>query len=278
MVASEFSIATSDNLQLFTHEWKPGPAARAVVVLIHGLGEHGGRYEHVAAALNAAGMAVIAPDLRGHGRTPGVRGHIPSFEVARSDINGVLQVAAGRFPGLPLFLYGHSLGGLLVLYLLLTSRPRLNGAVVTSPGLAPAVPVNGLKIALGRALYRLAPTITMNNGLELEGLSRDPEVLKRVKADPYYHAQVSARLGLDIIDQGAWIQKQTGPTPVPLLILQGSADRLVDPAATRNFAAALTGPVTFQEFPGAYHELHNEPEQAQVFHTIISWLEQRLPA
>lgn len=276
MPATEFTIAAADGLQLFARDWKPEQPARAVVVLIHGLGEHSGRYQHVAAVLNSNGIAVIAPDLRGHGRTAGSRGHIPSFETARQDIDAAIRSAALRYPGLPCFLYGHSMGALLGLSTLFHEKPPLKGAIISSPGLATAAPVPALKMAVGRIMYRLMPGFTLGNGLDLEGLSRDPSVIQRAKSDPYYHDRVSARLGLDIINEGKWVQGQTGPVPVPTLILQGSADRLIDAAATRNFAAHLEGPVTYQEYPGAYHELHNDPDKGQVFQMILNWLEARL--
>ena len=276
MTASELSISSVDGKQLFTREWKPNRETRAVITLIHGLGEHSGRYDHVAAALNAAGYAVMAPDLRGHGHTEGIRGHIPSYEIAMEDIRCATEEAGRHYPALPQFLYGHSLGGNLVLYYLLTRKPALRGAIVTSPGLAPGTPVTGLKLAAARLMYRVIPAFTMANGLDMTGLSRDPTVSQRAKADPDYHSQVSARLGLDAINQGAWIQNQKGPVPIPLLLMQGSADRVVNLAATRRFAGNITGDVTYKEWDGWFHELHNEPGQAEVFQTIITWLDAKL--
>lgn len=276
MSESELSIATADGKQLFTREWKPVQAARAVIVLIHGLGEHSGRYPHVAAALNAAGYAVIAPDLRGHGHTAGIRGHIPSMAIAMEDIRRVIEEAGRRYPGLPQFLYGHSLGGSLVLKYILTIPSTLRGAIVTGPGLAVSTPVTGLKLAAARLLYRLAPSFTMPNGLDLTGLSSDPAVIQRVQSDPYYHTRASVQLGLDAIKQGEWLQTQTGQVPVPLLIMQGTADRVVNLAATRCFSKNITGDVTYREWEGWYHELHNEPGRAEFFKAINAWLDAKL--
>ena len=272
MALAEHSWQAEDNLPIYAREWRPASAPRAVVVLIHGLGEHSGRYDHVADALNAAGYAVFAPDLRGHGRSAGRRGHIPSYDFVMDQIDRAFKEAGRLYPGLPQFLYGHSLGGNLVLYYALTRKASLRGVISSSPGLEPGMPVPGIKLTLGKLLYNLAPSFTMPNGLPLQGLSRDPVVFDALAKDPYYHTQVSARLGLDLINQGAWIQSQNGPFPFPLLLLHGTADQLTNHQATRRFADGLSGDVTLREWEGWYHELHNEPGKAQVFQVIITWL------
>lgn len=273
MTLKELSWQTADGIAVYGRDWQPDQPARAVVVLIHGLGEHAGRYAHVAAAFNAAGYAVIAPDLRGHGRSGGPRGHFPSYDVVLDDIQLAFNQAASRYPGLPQFLYGHSLGGALVLYYTLKRKPALRGLVVTSPGLAPGTPPAGLKLAAAKLFNQLLPSLTLANGLDTNNLSHDPALAKAYLTDTLVHPLISARLGMELITKGAWIQTQGGAFPVPLLLLQGTADHLVSPAATRRFAASLTGDVTYKEWEGLYHELHNEVGKEQIIQEIVAWVD-----
>jgi len=276
MTLNELNWQTADGIPIFARDWNPDQAARAVVVLIHGLGEHAWRYAHVAAAMNAAGYAIIAPDLRGHGRSGGPRGHFPSYDVVLDDIQRAFSQASSRYPGLPQFLYGHSLGGALVLYNTLKRKPAIRGLIATSPSLAPGIAPNGLKLAAAKIFNTLIPRFTLDNGLDTGNLSRDPAVSTVYLKDPLVHPLISARLGMELITNGVWIQAQSGPFPLPLLLLQGTADHLVNPAATRRFAAGLTGDITYKEWDGWYHELHNEVGKEQVIQVMINWLNQHL--
>jgi alpha-beta hydrolase superfamily lysophospholipase len=247
-------------------------APRGAVVLLHGLGEHSGRYQHVLEYLNASGYAAHTFDLRGHGGSEGKRGHIASYEVAMEDIQAQLDEVRQRYPDLPVFLYGHSFGGNLALTFAITRSPPLDGLIATSPGLAPGTPVPPLKRALGKLLYRLAPSFTLPNGLPLDGLSRDPAVAAAVKADPLYHTRVSARLGLDILASGERIRAFRGPLPFPVLIMTGTEDRVTDPGAPLELARHLESEVTTKTWDGFYHELHNEPQWRDVLGFCVAWM------
>ncbi len=274
MIQSEFSWQSQDGLQFFGQEWRPEGNARAVVVLIHGLGEHSGRYHHVADAFTRRGLGVVALDHRGHGRTGGKRGH-GSYDAILDDIQHLIQEAEKRYPGLPVFLYGHSLGGALVLYYALKRKPQLKGVIATAPGLIPARASGGQK-ALAKIMSTIAPGFQINNGLDVTGLSHDPETARAYTADPLVHTKISARLGLDLMQNGQWIIEHAAEFPVPLLLLQGSADRLVNPAGARQFAAGLPGKVTYKVYEGWYHELHNEVEKETVLADIVAWIDQTL--
>lgn len=277
MTAIDFNWKAADGEEIFAREWRPEVPIRAAVALVHGLGEHCGRYEHVAGAFNQAGIGVVALDLRGHGKTPGIRGHAPSYDVIMDDIQHLLQETAQRYPGKPCFLYGHSMGGNLVLYYTLKRKPAITGVISTSPGLAVATPIPPVKNAMARLMHDLWPSFTLDNGLDLSGLSHDPEVAKKYSADPLVHGKISARLAVDMIDAGVWIREHAAEFPLPLLLLQGDSDRLVSPPATREFAEkAPANLLTFQMWKNGYHELHNEPEKDQVINVMIGWMEQRL--
>ena len=272
----EFSWNTNDGKKIYAKEWKPEGDVKAVVALVHGLGEHIGRYDHVAEAFGKAGFAMVGFDQRGHGRSDGVRG-FESYDDTMGDITKNIQNAKERYPGKPVFLYGHSLGGNLVLYYSLTQKPELKGVIATSPGLATASPLPPTLLVLTKVLYRLAPSAKIKNGLDLQGLSHDPAVAEKYIADPLVHPFISPRLALDMLNAGNYCVEHAAEFPLPLLLMQGTADRLVSPKRTKDFAqAAPLSKITYKEWPDFYHEMHNEPQKEEVINTMISWMKQEL--
>ena len=272
----ETSYASNDDLKLYSQSWLPEGELKAAVCLVHGIGEHSGRYAHVAQALCAAGYALCAYDLRGHGRSGGPRGHSPTYDAMLDDIALLLKEAGGRCPGRVQFLYGHSLGGNLVLNYALRRRPKISGVVATSPGLRLGTPQPALKMALGKVLYRVWPSVTMPTGLKQEGLSRDRSVAEKYRADPLVHGVVSARFGLDFLNAGEWALAHAAEFPLPLLLVHGTADILTSPEASREFAARADGRCTLKLWENCYHETHNEPEKDEVIAYMIGWLDERL--
>ncbi|MHC1784498.1 MAG: lysophospholipase [Anaerolineaceae bacterium] len=267
---------TGDGVNLFVCEWLPDGPPKTNILLIHGLGEHSGRYKHVAEFLTKAGIGVFSFDLRGHGKTEGVRGHAESYNHIMDDIDTLLTQIQKRFPSTSLFLYGHSLGGNLVLYHLIHRKPKIKGAIVTSPGLRTAKKVPAWKTSLGKILYALAPSVQMDNGLDVSGLSRNQAVIDAYKADPLVHPMVSTRLGMDIISNGLVILEKGGQIALPLMLMVGTADRIIDPLAVRELSEKISG-VTFREWTGGYHELHNdEPEKMEVLQTMVDWIEDQI--
>lgn len=277
MLQKEYSWTTKDGMHLYAKEWSPEGNVKGSVALVHGLGEHVGRYEHVAAAFTAAGYAITGFDLRGHGKSDGIRGFSTSNEAMMDDISQHIQNTKDRFPKTPTFLYGHSLGGNLVLYYTLSRKPELKGIIATSPGLGVAKPLSPVLMGLTKVLYRLAPAAKINNTLDVTGLSRDPQVAEKYKADPLVHSWISPRLALDMFKNGDYCVEHASEFPLPLLLMQGTDDRLVNPAKTKEFAmAAPLDKITYKQWDGYFHELHNEPEKAEVLKTMIDWLDQEL--
>lgn len=272
MQKTDFAWSTPKNIPLYACEWKPDEPARAVIVLIHGIGEHIGRYEHVAKMFTDNRYAVIAADLVGHGKSSGQRGHIDSYDDFLDIIDWMLQEAKNRYPGLPRFIYGHSLGGNLGLYYTQKRDPQISGLIITSPGLQPTN-VPPLKYALGKILYAIYPRFKFTNSLDATGLSHDEAVLKAYISDPLVHPYVSARLGLDLINTGKAIRENCCDFKIPLLLLHGTDDRLVNISGTSEFVRNLTSDVQFVEIAGGYHELHNEPNKADIFRIWLAWLE-----
>ena len=267
-----FTHQGSRNLQIFMQSWTPDIGPLSAIILIHGLGEHSGRYLHVAEAFTQAGHAILACDLPGHGKSQGKRGH-SSFDEISDQIDHLAQEAARRHPRKPLFVYGHSLGAEVVLYHLLKRQSTFKGAIATSPGLATGTPVPAWKLLAARSLNKLAPDVTLDNGLDRSNLSRDPQVIHAYNHDPLVHNQISARLGWDLLENGKWILAHAGQLAVPTLLMQGTQDHIVSPQATRHFFEnAPTGKVTYKEWEGLYHETHNEPEKQQVLQYMLNWM------
>jgi alpha-beta hydrolase superfamily lysophospholipase len=262
----------TDGLPLVGRCWEPAGELHAVVCLVHGLGEHCGRYDHVAAALNEAGYTVLAYDQRGHGRSGGKRGVIPSYDALMDDIGLLLVQAEQRFPGKPRFLYGHSLGGNEVLNYALRRRPDLAGVVSTSPGLRTAFKPPALQLAAGRLMNRLWPAFTMPNRLELAAISRDPVVVAAYQSDPLVHDRLSARLGIELLQSGEWAIAHAAEFPIPLLLVHGTADRITSHNASQEFANKAPN-CTLKLWDGLYHETHNEPEHQGVLFAIVAWLQ-----
>ena len=278
----EFTRTTPDGQELYYQGWAPEDEPKAVVCLVHGLGEHAGRYAHVGKALNDAGYALLGFDQRGHGKTPGARGVTPPFDRMMDDIGLLLNEAGKRFRHTPQFLYGHSMGGNWVLNYALRCKPGIAGVVATSPGLRTAFKPPAAKVFAGKVLYRLAPNMIMPNGLELDAISRDPATIAAYRSDPLVHDKMSARLGMDILSQGEWaIQHAREFPPIPLLLAHGACDRLTSAPATEEFTRNARGgstrpDITLKLWPECYHETHNDPEKAEVIGFMIDWLNDRL--
>lgn len=276
MKPQSFSWQSKDKLNMYGQVWQPKEKVKAVLVLVHGLGEHCDRYQHVADFYNEKKVAVVSFDLRGHGRSGGLRGHAPSYESICDDIDTCMQHAKELFPKTPIFLYGHSLGGALVLYFLLKRKPAIRGAIVTSPGLGTAAPLPGGKLAAAKLMNRLLPTFTLPNDLDRSGLSRDPKVEPAYSKDPLVHDRISARLGMELISNGELILQHGGEFHLPMLLMQGSLDRLVSCEKTVQLSQKTPKTTTFKLWDGYYHELHNEPEKMDVLKYELRWIEQQL--
>ncbi len=266
---TKFTWKDAQGIQLAGIEWKPDAEPIGVITLVHGLGEHYARYQHFADFFNHSGFVVQSFDLPGHGLSSGERGHIHSYDEVASAIDYLLERSNASYPGKPNFLYGHSLGGSLVIYYGL-HRDDLNIKCIfaSAPGLSPADPVPPTKLLLAKVMDKLAPKLMLDNALDLSGLARDPQIEVAYRNDPLVHGKISARLGMQLLSNGAKAL-QVHEYPYPLVILQGSADRLVNPIMNIEWAKHLKGPVTLKVWDGFYHELHNEPEKESVFLYIL---------
>lgn len=263
-------------LSLYYQCWRPEGVPRAVLVIVHGFGEHSGRYMNVVNHLVPRGIAVYALDHRGHGRSPGPRGHIQSWEEFREDVRAFVRKVSEMEPGLPLFLMGHSMGGLIVLEYALHHPEGLRGVIASGPALA-QVGISPALMTLARLLSRLWPRFGLNTGLDATSISRDPEVVAAYQADPLVHSIGTARLGTEMSQAMRWTHEHAREWRLPLLILHGGADRLVPPEGSRRFFENV--PIADKErieYEGGYHEPHNDIHRDQVLADLERWLERHL--
>jgi acylglycerol lipase len=260
--------------------WEPESGApKAAIAFIHGLGEHTGRYAHVGNALTGSGYALIGFDLRGHGKSGGARGHFPSLEAVLQDIRQFLQQLTRLHPETPQFLYGHSLGGILVLSYVLQFSAGLKGVIATGAGLRTPLEEQKVKIAMVNLLGSILPGLTLPSGLDANTISRDPDVVKKYVTDPLVHDRASLGFGKAALDAIKLCFSRASRFPLPLLIMHGTDDKLTYPNGSEDFARLAReggADVTLKLWDGLYHEIHNEPEQTEVFRTMIDWLDRHL--
>ncbi len=268
------SRTASDGLQLHYRCWEPEHPARAEVFFIHGYNEHIGRYEHVAAAMSAAGFRFHAMDLRGHGSSEGPRGHTPSWDQFMRDVDLLLDQGESDLPS---FIYGHSMGGGIVLSYAIQTEREIKGVIATGPTLRLGFTPSPAQVFMAKVIGAIFPGFTQDGNLELEALSRDPAIAVAYANDPLIHNKISARLFLSMLTGGQEALQRAPQLRIPLLLLHGSEDRLSDASASREFFnAAGVEDKTLKIYDGYYHELHNEPEKMEVLETITSWISERL--
>jgi acylglycerol lipase len=273
----EMNWKARDGLDIFAQGWEPTILQpKAVVCLVHGHGEHTSRYAHVAEAFGRQGFVLFGADLRGHGRSGGARGHTSSAEDFIQDIDELLGQARVRYPGLPIILYGHSIGGVQVLHYGLLRKPEVKGVIATSSALHTAVELQRIKVMLAKMLGSLMPNTVMATGLIPKDLSRDEKVVQAYINDPLVHDKISFGFGKAMLDMSTWALAHAGEFSLPLLLLHGKADMIAFPSSSIEFAAPLKEKCTLVLWDDAYHELHNEPEKEEVFKTMTLWMDARL--
>lgn len=278
MTFKEHSWTCEDGTAMYGCAWQPpaGIPAKAVVGLVHGMGEHMGRYGHVADWLTRDGYAVIGFDQRGHGRTAGKRGHTPTYEALFEGIDLLLAEAAASYPGLPVFLIAHSMGGNVTLNYLLRKQPRIAGAVVSGPWLKLAFRPPSLQVAIGRVIERIYPSYTNDRPLKAAVLTSDPEMIARYVNDSLGHGRITAKFFLSMLRSGRWAIEHASLLTVPTLVLHATEDKVTSSAASKQFAEAAGSVCEWIGWDGFQHELYNELRREEVFAVMRDWLSRRL--
>jgi alpha-beta hydrolase superfamily lysophospholipase len=272
----ETTFRGADGLELFRQQWRPEDhPARAVLVNVHGIGDHSGLYPALPEHFVPRGWAVHAFDLRGNGRSPGRRGHIGRWSELRGDLDRFLQEVRRDEEQRPLFLLGNSLGGLVVLDYALHHPAGLRGVIAVAPPLG-RLGTPAWLLAVGRALSWVWPAFTLETRLDLSGLSRDAAVKEAIASDPLFHRRASARLAAEILATAKALRREASAFPVPLLLIHGGADRMVFPDGTRAFFGEV-GLVdkSYLEYPGAYHALFADLDRDRVLGDLEHWMERR---
>lgn len=256
----------------------PTARPRAVLAVVHGYGEHGGRYGNLAGAMVPRGYVVASFDHRGHGRSPGRRGHIDRFSSYVADTRAFLEELRERHADLPVILVGHSMGGLVAAALAEDDDAGLSALVLSSPLFGLRLEVSALQRRAARLLSAVAPTVPLDNPLRNEDLSRDPEVVAAATADPLNHRKTTVRWGAEAMVAMTRTVEASGSLRVPLLLLVAGGDRIADPARSEAFfAGAGSEDKTMLLYDGFYHELFNELDRGRVFGDLSRWLDERLP-
>ncbi|MSP61136.1 MAG: alpha/beta hydrolase [Myxococcales bacterium] len=268
------SFPSSDGTELHELTWSPEGAAKGTVVIVHGYGEHIARYDHVGRALAKAGFVVRGCDLRGHGRSGGARGFIRRFDDYLADVDALVDRAKGD--PRPLWLLGHSNGGLIALHWALRHRDRLAGLVLSSPFFKLKLDVPKIKILAGRVFSTLWPGLRLPAGLQGSDVSRDPEIARLYDSDPLNNKSATARWFTETVGAQEEALARAAELDLPCLVLHGSGDKIADHARSEELFQRLASvDKTLRIEPGQYHELFNEiePDRSRTVDGLVRWLE-----
>jgi alpha-beta hydrolase superfamily lysophospholipase len=275
----EITVRSADGIMLRGRWWRR-PGTRGMVIVSHGFGEHGGSYARVADFLGSAlDLDVLAVDFRGHGNSPGRRGVVRAYDDLTNDLQSVFDWASLQVPDGRRFLLGHSNGGQVALRLVLSRQSALDGIIVSNPALRIALPIPPTKLRIGRFLAKYAPWITLQGNLRSDLLTRDPEIQREHRADPLRHGRMSAPLFFGMVEGGEMVIARAGEIRLPILMLVGGQDQIVNPAASREFYDRVgSEDKTLLIYPKMLHEPLNELGADQVLDDVLRWLEPHLVA
>lgn len=276
MAFIEETITASDGLRLYLRRHQT-VGARGEAVIVHGFAEHSGRYGALTEHLLAKGYSVTAYDQRGHGLSDGLPGHIEDFSEYDNDLDKVVALTRARMAGQPLFIIGHSMGGLVALRHLARKSDTVVGAIISAPLIAVATPVPAHKLWIARLGTRFAPRLRLGNQINPAVLSRDPEVGKAYAVDPRVTRKVSTKWFTEAVRAMAEVKAWASRIRTPLLVMHGTKDRLASVEATKAlFADISSNDKELAIYEGYYHELFNEPEKQEIFERATLWLSQRM--
>lgn len=279
---SEFSWKTKDSKKIYAKDWQvadeDGTATdiKGVICLIHGLGEHLHRYEHFAAYFNQKKYAVMSFDHYGHGKSEGIRGHLPSFQTHMTNVAELLSQAEERYPLLPKFLYGHSMGGNIALNYVLRNSPHIAGIATSGAWIILPKPPSAILVGLARMLKTITPSTQQSNDLDPNDVSSDKDEVQKYIDDPLVHGKITFKAATEMLDAAKFLETYEGPINIPALLMHGSEDKLTSPKGSRKLYQSLKGDLAYKSWDGFYHEIHNEPEKQDVFDLTYKWMESKI--
>lgn len=273
MKHSEDTFLGTGDLKLFYQTWQPDQAARAVLVIVHGLGEHGGRYMNLVNHLVPKGFAIYAFDQRGYGRSPGKKGFINSWSEYREDVRTFVELVREQEGERPFFIMGHSMGGCVTCDYVLHYPDGLSGVILSAPAVG-TLDIPKVQAALSPVLSSITPSLAVPTNLDATAVSRDTAVVDAYKNDPYVHDKGTPRFGVEFPKTAVYCMDHAAEFQPPLLMIHGDADRLVNIEQTKIFFEKVTQPdKKLIIYEGGYHESHNDTHYAQVVVDIENWLE-----
>ncbi len=274
----ESDFSGDGGLRLYAQTWRPPGQPCAVVAMVHGIGEHSGRYGSLVDQLVESSFAVCGFDHRGHGKSPGPRGHIDSWTQYREDVGAFLRHCGSVVPGGPVFLYGHSMGALIVLDYAIIYPDGLSGLIVSGVPLQPAGVAKRHLIAVARVLSRIAPSFSISLGLDVRGISRDAAMLEAYRNDPLVHPRASMRWGTEILATIDRVRSRLGSIRMPILIIHGGADPINSVDGSRELHNGVRSTdKQLRVYHDTLHEPHNDLDRATVLSDVEHWISERSP-
>ncbi|HIE16961.1 MAG TPA: alpha/beta hydrolase [Dehalococcoidia bacterium] len=273
----EGTLEGHKGLKLFYQCWLPDAAPKAILLVVHGLAEHGGRYMNLVDYLVPKGYAVYALDHRGHGRSEGIRAYVDNFDDYLADLKKFLDVVCGEHKDSKIFLVGHSMGATIATAYAIENQEELAGLILSGASLTATTSVSPLLLAMAGVVSALLPKMGVTV-LDASAISRDQAVVDAYVNDPLvYRGKVPARLGAELTRMWKELPQKMPQIKLPLLIMHGSTDRLADPAGSKLlYERASSEDKTLKLYDGFYHEVFNEPEHKQVLADVESWLDKRV--
>ena len=262
------------NIRLFHRSWVPDGNVRAVLLIVHGLFEHSGRYIGLADYFVSQGFAVCSFDLRGHGKSDGLRGYVNKFPDFIFDLSVYHGLIRSTFPQQPIFMFGHSIGGTIATGYATDRQQDLSGLILSAPTIKPGASVTSFSIASARILSVLLPKMGVTP-IDASAISRDPGVVEAYRNDPLvYHGKIRARLGAELIDtMQKLLPVKMGQIELPVLVMHGTLDRLSNPeGCSLLYKSVKSKDKTLKSYEGFYHEIFNEPEKTQVLTDMGQWI------
>jgi alpha-beta hydrolase superfamily lysophospholipase len=267
------SFEGAGGMVLYSQRWLPDAEPNAALIITHGFGEHSDRYAKVVEPIVASGIAVHSYDQRGHGQSPGQRGHIRSMSDYRDDADAFINGVATHSPGTPIFLWGHSMGSLVALDYAIR-RPDLLQCLITSGvGLEPAGVATSTIVTVARTFSRIWPTFKMTVPLDADLLTQNSEVVNEYLADKLVHGNASARWAVSLLDAIDWIKDHAHSLQLPLLMIHGGSDQINLPSGSENFVRDVQHPdKQLIIYPDSLHEVHNDVDSEQMIADLMDWI------
>jgi len=273
MKHQEFNWKGTDDLNIFARHWAPDTPAKAVICVVHGMGEHSGRYHHVAEYFTKKGYALMAFDHRGHGKSEGPLGHVDGYDTLLNEVDQLIEQAEKAYPNLPKFVYGHSMGGNVVINHALRRKPLINGVIATGPWLRLGFDPPKVQTMVGKLINKVYSKFTQDSNLDANLLSHDKKVVKDYIDDPLVHGKISTAFYFGVSEAGEWAIQHGHRLGMPMLLMHGGKDEVTSPEGSKEFAKQSEHKITLKIWEDLYHEIHNEPEQEKVFAEMLKWME-----